>query len=141
MLCDEVMKQNIECVSPRDTAKTAARRMRDANVGFLPVCDDSNKVVGTVTDRDLAIRIVAEDRGAATPIQDVLTREVVACRPEDDLRKAEALMARFQKSRMMCLDDDGRLVGIISLSDIAEHEPANKAQRTLRDVSARETRK
>lgn len=141
MQCDQVMKQNIECVSPRDTAKTAARRMRDANVGFLPVCDDANKVVGTVTDRDLAIRVLAEDRGATTPIQDILTREVVACRPEDELGKAEALMARYHKSRVMCVDDDGRLVGIISLSDIAEHEPANRATRTLREVSARETRK
>jgi CBS-domain-containing membrane protein len=114
--------------------------MRDENVGFLPVCDPSRKVLGTVTDRDLAIRVLAEARATTTSIDDVLTREVIACRPEEDLEKAQQLMANHHKSRIMCVDQDGRLLGVISLSDIAQRESGARASQTLRDVSAREVR-
>jgi len=140
MKCKELMKTDVECVSPSDTAQSAAKRMRDANIGFLPVCDASKRVLGTLTDRDLAIRLIAENRPATTRIEEVLTREAIACRPEDDLRKAEELMARYQKSRMMCVDEEGRLVGVISLSDIAQRESGARASQTLRDVSQREAR-
>lgn len=137
MRCEEIMKRNVECVSPQDTVQAAARRMRDENVGFLPVCEGGT-VLGTVTDRDLAIRVLSEARASTTAIDGVMTREVVACRPEDDLNKAEALMSKHRKSRMMCIDASGRLVGVISLSDIAQREPGVKASQTLRDVSERE---
>jgi CBS domain-containing protein len=140
MRCEQLMKRNVECVSPQDTVQTAAQRMRDENVGFLPVCDQSKKVLGTVTDRDLTIRVLADGRAATTTINDVLTRQIVACRPEDDLRTAEDLMARRHKSRMMCLDNQGRLVGVISLSDIAQRASGTRASRTLREVSEREAR-
>ena len=140
MRCEEIMKRNVECVSPRDTAEDAACKMRDANVGFLPVCDQSGKVLGTVTDRDLALRIVAEAKDCGTLLEDVMTREVVSCRPGDDLRDAQTTMAEHEKSRIMCLDQDGRLQGVISLSDIAQHETGERAAETLRDVSEREAR-
>src|SRR5262245_55669947 len=114
MRCDQIMKRNVECVSPRDSAQSAAIRMRDTNVGFLPVCDDTKKVIGTVTDRDLTLRVIADGRAVTSPIEGVMTREVVACRPEDDLIRAQELMARSQKSRIMCLDGAGKLVGVIS---------------------------
>lgn len=140
MRCDEIMKRDVECVSPQDTVQAAARRMRDENVGFLPVCDSSKKVLGTVTDRDLAIRILADARAATTPINDAMSREVIACRPEDDLRKAEELMSKNHKSRIMCLDNNGRIVGVISLSDIAQREDDGRAAETMRAVSEREVR-
>jgi len=59
MLCEEIMKRDVACVSPDDTAQSAARLMLDENVGFLPICEESKKVIGTITDRDLAIRLVA----------------------------------------------------------------------------------
>ena len=59
MRCREIMKSDVECVEPRATVQDAARRMRDEEIGFLPVCDDSMKVLGTVTDRDLTIRVLA----------------------------------------------------------------------------------
>ncbi|HZA49460.1 MAG TPA: CBS domain-containing protein, partial [Myxococcaceae bacterium] len=62
MRCEEIMKKDVECVSPQDTVQAAAKRMRDENIGFLPVCDQSKKVQGTVTDRDLAIRVLADGR-------------------------------------------------------------------------------
>lgn len=140
MRCEKIMKWDVECVPPEETVQKAAKRMRDENVGFLPVCDPSKKVLGTVTDRDLTIRVLADGRAATTPVNDVLTREVIACHPEDDLETAEELMARHHKSRIMCVDRSGRLVGVISLSDIAQHEDAAKASQTLRQVSEREAR-
>lgn len=140
MQCKDVMKEDVECVLPDDTVQTAAERMRDEHVGFLPVCDSNGRVLGTITDRDLTIRVLARGRAPTTSIDEVLTREVVACRPHDDLLLAEELMAKHHKSRMICVDEDHRLVGIISLSDIAEHEDGAHASNVLRRVSEREVR-
>jgi CBS domain-containing protein len=140
MHCRDIMKRDVECVTPQTTAQDAARRMRDQGIGFLPVCDESRKVLGTVTDRDLTIRVLADARAAATPSGEVLTRESVTCSPDDDLRQAEQLMASHHKSRIMCVDAEGRLVGVISLSDIAQREKGARAAETLREVSQREAR-
>jgi CBS domain-containing protein len=137
--CRDIMKREIECLSPGEPARAAAERMREQNIGFLPVCDDSMTVLGTVTDRDIALRIVAERRPASTPIEQVMTREVVACDPQDSIDAAKELMADYRKSRIMCVDVDGALVGIISLSDIAKLE-SDGAGRTLREVTRREAR-
>ena len=134
------MKRTIACVSPDASVQTAAAKMRDENVGFLPICDPEMRVLGTITDRDLAIRVLADARPATTPVSDVFTHEVVACRSEDDLRRAEELMSEHQKSRIMCVDADGRLAGVISLSDVAQWETGSRAAQTLRDVSQREAR-
>ena len=139
MRLQEIMKKDVECVSPQDTVQAAARRMRDENIGFLPVCDQSRKVLGTVTDRDLAIRVLANGSPANTRVEEVMTHEVVSCRPEDDLRKVEELMAKNHKSRIVCLDNNERLAGVISLSDIAQAD-IGRASQTLRQVSEREAR-
>ena len=122
MRCREIMKKDVECVSATDTAQAAAKRMRDVNVGFLPVCDQSKRVLGTITDRDLAIRVLADASPSTTRMEDVMTREVVCCRPDDELEEAENLMAKNQKSRIVVIDSGGALVGVISLSDIAQRE-------------------
>jgi CBS domain-containing protein len=138
MRCDEIMKSTVECVTANDSVQTAARKMRDDNIGFLPVCEDGSKVLGTITDRDIAIRACADDRPASkTTIGDVMTHEVVACSPSDDVSKAQELMSKHHKSRMLCIDDAGKLVGVISLSDIAQHE-ADAGAQTLREVTTRE---
>jgi CBS domain-containing protein len=140
MRCEEIMKRDIECLSPNESAAEAGRQMREKNIGFLPVCQADKRVMGTVTDRDLAIRLVADDIPASTPVQDFMTREVISCRPEDDIRMAEELMAQNHKSRIMCTDADGRLVGILSLSDIAQHEQDGRSSQTLRRITQREAR-
>jgi CBS domain-containing protein len=139
MLCKDLMKLDVECVSPQTSIRDAARKMRDQNVGFLPVCDEKKRVVGTVTDRDIAIRVMAEDQPGTTPVGAVLTPEVIACRPEDDLDYARELMSRHRKSRIMCISYTGRIEGVISLSDIAQLDE-EEGGRTLREVSARESR-
>jgi CBS domain-containing protein len=140
MKCEEIMKRDIECLSPRDSVEAAAMRMREQNVGFLPICDQSKKVVGTLTDRDIVVRVVASKKPVSTPVENIMTKEVVSCRPHDDLQRAQQLMAQHHKSRIMCLDESGRVVGIISLSDIAQHVDGALALDTLRQVSEREVR-
>jgi CBS domain-containing protein len=140
MRCEDIMKKDIECVMPRDAAEDVAAKMRDHNIGFMPVCDEDRKVLGAVTDRDIAIRLVAEGKPASTPAEEIMTSDCVACSPDDDLEHAEQLMAKHQKSRIMCTDAEGRLIGIISLSDIARHERGDRASETLRQVSAREAK-
>lgn len=138
MKCDEVMKKNVRCISENDTVQNAASKMAEDNIGFLPVCDDVGRPIGTLTDRDIAVRVAADDRLASgTPVKQVMTREVVACNPEDDLRTAEELMAKNHKSRILCVDDDGKLVGVISLSDLPR-EAGEEAFDTLRRISERE---
>lgn len=139
MNCEQIMKTDIECVSPETTVRDVARRMRDHQIGFLPVCDEFMRPLGAVTDRDLALRVLAEDRSAETEVSTVMTSEVVACRPEDDLEYARELMAQRHKSRIMCVSRAGRLEGIISLSDIAQRDERSGAA-TLRQVSEREAR-
>jgi CBS domain-containing protein len=140
MRCEEIMKRNVQCISPHEDVHLAAVRMRDENIGFLPVCDVAGKVVGTLTDRDITVRLVAGHYPPSTPVKEVMSREVIACRATDALAHAEELMARHQKSRMVCLDDSGRLLGIISLSDIAECEESGRAAEILKEVAGREAR-
>lgn len=140
MRCQDIMKRDVECTEGNDTVQIAAMRMRELNVGFLPVCDQNRRVIGTITDRDMAIRVLAEGRPATTSIQEVMTHEVIACRPEDDLKRAEELMARNHKSRIVCVSESGVLAGVISLSDIAQREKSNRAAQTMRGVSEREAR-
>ncbi len=140
MRCEEIMKREPACISPSVSAGEAARRMRNDNIGFLPVCEADKRVLGTLTDRDIAIRLVAENKSADTPVEEIMTREVIAARPSDDILQAEQLMAKHHKSRMLCIDEQERLVGVISLSDIAHHESGTRSADTLREITTREVR-
>ena len=138
MLCHSLMKTDVERVRASDSVRSAASKMRDRNIGFLPVCDENERVVGTITDRDIVIRLVADGHESGRAVADAMTPEAVCCRPWDDVKRAQALMGQHRKSRIMCVDDDGRLVGVISLSDIARRGDPPLASETLRQVTARE---
>jgi len=140
MQCAEVMKTDVVTVTPGDTVHVAARRMRDADVGFLPVCDAEGKVLGTLTDRDVAIRLVADDLPGTCAVENIMSREVVACRPGDEIAHVEQLMAEYRKSRIIVTDEAGRLFGVISLSDVARLEGPRRTATTMRRVASRETR-
>ena len=142
MQCAQVMKHDYEYVTPADNIHTAARKMRDRGVGFLPVCDHDRKPVGTITARDIAVRVAAQDsRPSNVGVQDVMTTELVTCSPNDDLRVAEERMASAKKSRIICLNDAGQLVGVISLSDVIEREQDDHfAAYAMRLIAGRETR-
>jgi CBS domain-containing protein len=142
MLCSEIMTRAVVSLRPGDKIDAAARRMRDENVGFAPVCTDDAKPVGAVTDRDITVRVCAQDRRAGrTHVEDVMSREVLTCRATDDVERAEALMVARRKTRIIIVDRDGRLAGVMSLADIAEHEDDARAMRTIRGVLSREIRR
>jgi len=135
MRCSDIMKPNPICLEPSEPAVQAARRMRDENIGFVPVCDASGNVLGAVTDRDIAVRLVANQLPVTTPIADVMTNEIVACKASDDVDRAKQMMEKHHKSRVIVIDDQGRLAGVVSLSDIARQGDASG---TLREVASRE---
>jgi signal-transduction protein with cAMP-binding, CBS, and nucleotidyltransferase domain len=93
--------------------------MRDNDCGVVPIIDDSRRVIGIVTDRDLAIRIIAVGKGADTRLSEVMTPNVHCCTADDDLRDVERKMAELQVRRICICDAGGRCMGIISQADIA----------------------
>jgi CBS domain-containing protein len=137
--CGDLMKTEVQIIGEDDSIHRAAEVMALANVGCLPVCTLQRKVIGTITDRDIVVRVVADNLPTtAFRVSDAMTSNVITCRPDDDLSLAEQLMAQNQVARMPITDEDGTLRGIISLSDIAEHESIRRAGRTLRAIAARE---
>jgi hypothetical protein len=113
--------------------------MAEAGVGFLPICDADRRVVGVVTDRDLVTRgIAAKVVPATTSAALIMTSPALSCLQTTDLREAEELMATAQKSRLVVVDSEARLVGVLSLADLLEHAPTARALQTTRAVLWRE---
>jgi CBS domain-containing protein len=119
------------------SVQACAEMMRDNGIGFVPVVDADRQVVGVVTDRDLALRVLANDLPADTPVGQVMTCDVRICRSDDDLREAERKMSSARKSRLVVADEDGHCVGVISLSDVAQAD-SRRAGGVLRAVTRRE---
>ena len=120
--CSEVMTKNPVCCRPDDMAVKVAQLMRSENIGSIPVIEDeqTQKVAGIVTDRDLAMKVIAKGQDAkTTKVEAVMTRQVVTCRSEDDLQKALDAMAKHQLRRIPIVDNDNRIVGIIAQADVA----------------------
>ncbi len=139
MRCEELMTSEVELLDVRATVRDAARRMRDLNIGFLPIVDDGGQLVGVLTDRDIAVRVVAENHGPGVAVDQVMTEDVITCDPEDDVERAEALMSVNQLSRLVCVDETGQVAGVISLADIAQYEDETRAGEVIADVTARES--
>lgn len=115
----DVMTRTVAIVPPELPVKEVAARMRDQNVGCFPVCD-AGSVVGMITDRDLALRVYAEGRNPeTTPVQDVMSREVISCEPGDRMEDALELMARWKVRRLPVISNDGQLVGLVTLGKSA----------------------
>lgn len=138
MLCAQVMRTEVARCPESLSVKACARMMRDNNVGFLPIVDVDRQVVGVVTDRDLAVRVLAEGLAPETPVAKVMTRDVRICHPADDLVEAEWKMSSSRKSRLVVADDGGHCLGVISLSDIAQADVPSRAGDVLRAVTQRE---
>jgi CBS domain-containing protein len=119
MQVNEVMTRDAECTGPNATLKEAAERMKALDVGSLPVCD-SDQLVGVLTDRDITVRSVAEGHDPRTDrVRDAMTPEVYYCFEDDDVTKAAELMREKQVRRLPVLNKSKRLVGIVSLGDLA----------------------
>jgi CBS domain-containing protein len=133
----EFMTRNAECVAPTDTVRDAAGRMKDLDVGALPVCDN-DRLVGVITDRDIATRSVAAGHNPnADPVRDVMTPGIVYCFEDEDAEEAAGRMREKQIRRLPVLNRDKRLVGIVSLGDLAvETHDEKLSGRTLSGISS-----
>ena len=129
MKCNEIMTSDPSSCVPTDTVFEAAHLMKSENVGSIPIVKDkdTNRLEGIVTDRDLAIKVVAEGLDPKeTRVEDVMTTGVVSCRPDDNVNEAIALMEQHQVRRIPIVDSSDRLVGIIAQADIATRMEAPK---------------
>jgi len=120
--CNEVMTKNPFCCLPNDVVVKVAQLMKSKEIGSIPVVEneETNKLVGIVTDRDLALKIVAEGCDPqTTKVEDVMSRKVVTCRDDDDMRKPLDAMSKHQLRRIPVVDKDNRIVGIIAQADVA----------------------
>ena len=121
MLVQEIMTRHAECTRPSATLHEAAERMQQLNVGSLPVCDN-DRLVGMITDRDITTRSVAEGHDPdADHVADVMTPGITYCFDDQDVKEAARLMNEKQIRRLPVLNRSKRLVGIVSLGDLAVH--------------------
>jgi CBS domain-containing protein len=120
--CSDIMTKNPTWCLSTDPVSSAAQLMRREELGLLPVVEDQQhkKVIGVVSDRDLVVHVIAEGRPPeVTPVADAMTRAPVTCHAEDDVDQAISAMAAHQIRRVLIVDDQGALVGIIAQADVA----------------------
>ncbi len=133
MQVKQCMTREVCVISPDDTIERAAQLMGRIDAGILPV-GDNDRLVGMITDRDIAIRGVAEGCGPSAKVGDVMSREVKYCFDDADADDVLENMAEIQVRRMPVVNHDKRLVGIVSISDIAKDEE-KEAGEALRDIT------
>ena len=130
----EVMTQDVRLIEPNQTIRDAARLMAEMDAGIMPV-REGDRLVGMITDRDIAVRAVAQGRGPDTPVREVMTDEVKYCYEDDDTNDVARNMADIQVRRLPVLTREKRLVGIISLGDMALSDEAGKAGEAVAGIS------
>lgn len=128
----DVMTRTAELANPDDTLRRAAQMMKECDCGVLPVAE-GDRLVGMITDRDIAIRGLADGKGPDTKVSQVMTQEVMYCFDDEDIQHVCQNMADIQVRRLPVVNRDKRLVGIVSLSDLAKKE-ANAAK-ALRGIA------
>lgn len=133
MLVRDAMSRGVHTVTPESTIKEAARIMADADIGALPVAA-GDRLAGMVTDRDIAVRGVAVGKGPDTTVGEVMTHDVLYCHEDEDLGHIAQNLAENQVRRLPVVDVEKRLVGIISLADIADAR-ANEAGEALEGIT------
>jgi CBS domain-containing protein len=132
----DVMTRSVELVNPDTSLEEAARKMRETDTGFLPV-GENDRLVGTLTDRDITIRAVAEGRDPkSAKVRDAMSDELVYVFEDAETAEAADLMAQRQIRRLPVLNQDKRLVGVVSLGDLATRTPDDDVVgQTVQDVS------
>ncbi len=134
MKISELMTTDVQTVGADQTIREAAGFMLRAEAGSIPVTD-GDRVIGIITDRDIAVRGVAEGRSHDTPVRDLMSDGIVCARDDDEVEDVAERMSREQVRRLPVLDSDERLVGIISLGDLARETSGEPAQQALEGVS------
>jgi len=138
MKAQDIMAKNPASVNPDTSVQEAAKLMQREDVGVLPVVESgSRRLVGVVTDRDIAVRVVAEGRDAAqSRVQDAMSSNLKTCKPDDDVDDIMDVMGREQVRRIPIVNDRGELLGVVSQADIVrEAKDDDKAERTVEKIS------
>jgi CBS domain-containing protein len=129
------MTSNPRTIEPDKPVADAAKLMRDEDVGLAPIVE-GDRLVGALTDRDIAIRVVAEGKDpASTPVRDVASTDVVTVDPEQDLDEALNLMAQHQVRRIPVVEQDGRLVGVVAQADVARQADERQTGELVEQIS------
>ena len=134
MKVSDVMTRDVQTVRPDQTAREAAGFMLSADAGAIPVVD-GERLMGMITDRDIAVRGVAEGHGPDTPVRDLMTGEIVTAQLDDDTDAVAARMSEAQVRRLPVVDEQQRLCGIVSLADLARETDDESAHEALEGVS------
>jgi len=134
MKVSQVMTRDVRTVSPDQTAREAASFMLSEDAGSMPV-SDGDRLVGMITDRDIAVRGVAKGYGPDTRVSELMSADVICAREEDDVEEVAAKMSKAQVRRMPVIDSNERLCGIVSLGDLARESDDESAQQALEGVS------
>ena len=135
MKISDIMTRNVEVARPDDNIQTVAQRMADLDVGSLPVCD-GERLLGMVTDRDITVRGVAAGKMADTPVTEVMSQHVRWCYEDQDIDEVMDEMRDAQIRRLPVVNHDKKLVGIVSLGDLADRGSDDKrVGETLKDIS------
>jgi CBS domain-containing protein len=140
MKLGEIMTHPVEVIQPDDTLQAAAKKMRDRNIGFLPVCD-GEVLMGVLSDRDITIRALADGMDVNVMLaRDLMTTPTIYCFEDQDISEAARIMAENQIRRLVVLSrDDKRLVGVVSLGDLARKETTDLSGKVLQKVSEPDT--
>ena len=134
MKVGKVMCTDVQLIHPDETLRHAAALMKQIDAGALPVGED-DKLVGMVTDRDIAIRGIAEGKGPDAKVRQVMTKEVMYCFEDEDVAHVTENMAELQVRRLPVMSRDKRLVGIVALADLATEGSLPKSARALHGIS------
>ena len=134
MKISEVMTRDVQTVTPDQTAQEAASFMLGADAGSIPVTE-GDRLIGMITDRDIAVRGVAEGRGPDTPVRELMSTGIVCARETDDISDVASKMADAQVRRLPVVDDQERLCGIVSLGDLSRETDGEQAHQALEGVS------
>ena len=130
----EIMTTNVECVSPDTGLHDLANKMKTLDVGFIPVCEN-DRLVGTVTDRDIVIRGLAGGKDIATAkARDIMTNQIFWCFEDQDIKEVATQMREKEVRRMLILNPEKRLVGVVSIGDISKVEE-KESGKTLKDIT------
>ena len=135
MKISEVMTRDVRTVRPDQTAQEAASFMLSEDTGSMPV-SDGDRLLGMITDRDIAVRGVAKGHGPDTPVSELMTNDVVCARDTDDVADVASKMSSAQVRRMPIVDSSDRICGIVSLGDLSRQADPQAADQALQGVSA-----
>ena len=134
MKVSKCMTRDVELVSPTQTIREAAQMMAELDAGALPVQQD-DRLVGMITDRDIAVRAVAQGKSPETPVRDVMSPEVLYCFDDQEIEDVSRNMGEVKVRRLPVVNRDKRLVGIISIGDLARKEEQTLTGSTLARIS------